>query len=175
MTVMNQPRTGEAEPTAPATPSAMSVKKTVLVEAPQAHAFAVFTERQSSWWPLATHHIGKAAAASAVLEPRAGGRWFERGVDGSECNWGHVLAWEPPHRVVLGWEISADFQYDPNLKTEVEVRFVAVGPRTTRVELEHRFLERYGDKAENMGKGLDSEGGWSKLLQLFAAAAATPA
>jgi uncharacterized protein YndB with AHSA1/START domain len=168
MTVINQPVAVE---------TVQSVKKTVLVEAPQAHAFAVFAERQSSWWPLATHHIGKAAAQDAVLEPRAGGRWFERGVDGSECDWGRVLVWEPPHRLVLGWEISADWQHDPNLKTEVEVRFIAVGPRSTRVELEHRHLERYGDKAESMRKGLDSEGGWQQLLQIFAAAAAgaTPA
>ncbi|MBV8201058.1 MAG: SRPBCC family protein [Acidobacteria bacterium] len=153
----------------------MSVHKTVLVEAPQAHAFAVFTERQGSWWPVATHHIGKTPAESAVLEPWAGGRWFERGVDGSECDWGHVLVWEPPHRVVLGWEISADWQHDPSLKTEVEVRFVAVGPRSTRVELEHRYLERYGDKYQQIRQGLDSAGGWTQLLQLFAAAAATPA
>jgi uncharacterized protein YndB with AHSA1/START domain len=166
MTVMNLPQTA---------PTALSVKKTVLVEAPQAHAFEVFTARQGTWWPLATHHIGKAPAQTAVLEPRAGGRWFELGVDGSECDWGRVLVWEPPHRIVLGWEIGADFEHDPNLKTEVEVRFVAVGPRSTRVELEHRHLERCGDKADNMKQGLDSEGGWTQVLQIFAAAAATPA
>jgi uncharacterized protein YndB with AHSA1/START domain len=160
MTVMHQ------------TKPVLSVKKSVLVEAPQAHAFTVFTERQGSWWPLASHHIGKAPAQTAIVEPRVGGRWFERGVDGSECDWGHVLVWEPPDRLVLRWEINAEFQHDPDLETEVEVRFVAVGPRSTRVELEHRHLERYGDKAEHMLAGLDSEGGWSSLLQLFAAAAA---
>jgi uncharacterized protein YndB with AHSA1/START domain len=169
MTVMNQPETAQ-------TTAAMSVKKTVMVEAPQAHAFAVFTERHGSWWPLASHHIGKVQAETAVLEPRAGGRWYERGVDGSECEWGRVLVWEPPHRVVLGWELAADWRHDPNLKTEVEVRFVAVGPHSTRVELEHRHLEHYGDKAEQMAAGLSSEGGWTAILRIYAAAAAaTPA
>ncbi|HVR07224.1 MAG TPA: SRPBCC family protein [Thermoanaerobaculia bacterium] len=168
MTVMNQPETAQ-------TATEMSVKKSVMVEAPQAHAFAVFTERQGGWWPLASHHIGKVQAETAVLEPRAGGRWYERGVDGSECEWGRVLVWEPPHRVVLGWELAADWRHDPSLQTEVEVRFVAVGPQTTRVELEHRHLERYGDKAEQMKAGLGSEGGWTGILQIYAAAAATPA
>jgi len=154
---------------------ALSVKKTVLVDAPQAHAFAVFTERHGTWWPLASHHIGKAEAETAILEPRAGGRWFERGTDGSECDWGHVLVWEPPHRLVLSWEITAEWQHDPDFRTEVEVRFVAVGPHTTRVELEHRNLERFGDKAESMKLGLgDDKGGWGHLLQVFAAAAAKP-
>jgi uncharacterized protein YndB with AHSA1/START domain len=153
----------------------LSVKKEILVEAPQAHAFAVFTERQSSWWPLGSHHIGKAAAEAAVVEPRAGGRWFERGIDGSETDWGHVLVWEPPHRLVLAWEINADWQADASNPTEVEVRFIAVGPHSTRVELEHRYLERFGEKVDNMRAGLDSEGGWSALLKAFAASAATPA
>jgi uncharacterized protein YndB with AHSA1/START domain len=164
MTVTNPPQTS------------LSVNKSILVDAPQAHAFAVFTEQQGTWWPLATHHIAKVAAATAVVEPRAGGRWFERGVDGSECEWGHVLVWEPPHRLVLGWELDAEWRHDPSLQSEVEVRFVAVGSHSTRVELEHRHLERYAGKAEQMHAGLDSEGGWTKILQLFAAAAAaTPA
>lgn len=164
MTVTNPPQTS------------LSVNKSILVDAPQAHAFAVFTEQQGSWWPLATHHIAKVAAATAVVEPRAGGRWFERGVDGSECEWGHVLVWEPPHRLVLGWELDAEWRHDPSLQSEVEVRFVAVGPRSTRVELEHRHLERYAGKADSMRAGLDSEGGWSQILKLYAAAAAaTPA
>jgi uncharacterized protein YndB with AHSA1/START domain len=163
MTVMQKPQ------------QAMSVQKSVLVDAPQAHAFAVFTEGQTGWWPLATHHIGKAPAQAAVLEPRPGGRWYERGVDGSECDWGRVLVWEPPQRLVLAWEISAEWQHDPNLRTEVEVRFIAVGPRSTRVELEHRNVERFGDKAEQMRAAFDSEGGWNLLLQAFAKAAAESA
>jgi uncharacterized protein YndB with AHSA1/START domain len=164
----------EPQSTQPAQPS-LSVKKSILVEAPQAHAFAVFTERHGAWWPLADKHIGKVAAETAIMEPRAGGRWFERGVDGSETEWGRVLVWEPPHRLVLAWEISAQWQHDPGLVTEVEVRFIAAGPRTTRVELEHRHLERYGDQAERMQSGIGSEGGWPSILKDFAAAATAPA
>jgi uncharacterized protein YndB with AHSA1/START domain len=156
--------------TAIQTPSStQSVRQSIEVEAPQAHAFAVFTEGQTTWWPLDSHHIGKSPAQAAVVEPRAGGRWYERGVDGSECNWGRVVAWEPPHRLVLAWEISADWQPDPTVSTTLEVRFVAAGPRTTRVELEHRDLDRFGDRAEQMRSTFDS--GWAGLLQSFAAAA----
>lgn len=103
----------------------LAVRKTVTVQAPQAVAFEVFTARIASWWPMATHHIGKADCAAVVMEPRAGGRWFERGVDGSECDWGRVLAWEPPSRVLLAWQLSAAWAFDPAIHTEVEVRFAA--------------------------------------------------
>jgi uncharacterized protein YndB with AHSA1/START domain len=148
------------------------VRKSVLVNAPQAHAFAVFTEQHGSWWPLKTHHIGTAPAQTAFMEPRAGGRWFERSSDGAECDWGRVLVWEPPHRIVLSWDIGADWKYDPKLGTEVEVRFVSEGPDTTRVELEHRGLERYGAQAETMRATFDSERGWGGILRGFAQAAA---
>ncbi len=153
-------------------PAGLAVRKSIVVNVPQQHAFKVFTERMGAWWPLKTHHIAKQAAETAVIEQMAGGRWFERGVDGSECEWGRVLVWEPPARVILGWKISSEWKYDPDFLTEVEVRFVAEGPRTTRVELEHRNLERFGDKAESMAVGLGSEGGWTGILQLFAADAA---
>jgi len=149
----------------------VSVRKTITVEASQAHAFAVFAEKHGSWWPLKTHHIGAQAAETAIIEPRAGGRWFERAADGSECNWGKVLVWEPPARLLLCWQIRANWKYDPDFATEVEVRFIAEGPRTTRVELEHRNLERFGDKAEDMRKAFDSDGGWTGILQTFAAVA----
>ena len=106
------------------------------------------------------------------MEPRAGGRWFERGEDGTECDWGRVLVWEPPSRVVLAWQISAEWKFDPGLQTEVEVRFIAEGPKLTRVEFEHRNLERYGDKAEAVRKSISSDGGWPGLLAAYAAAAA---
>ncbi len=92
-----------------------AVRKTVLVNAPQAHAFAVFTEQHGAWWPLKTHHIGAHPAETAIIEPRAGGRWFERSSNGVECDWGRVLVWEPPHRIVLSWDIGADWNYDPKL------------------------------------------------------------
>src|SRR5262249_18393996 len=97
-----------------------AVRKSITERAPQATAFRVFTEGMATWWRLETHHIGKAAPQTIVIEPRVGGRCYERGVDGSECVWGRVLLWEPPARYVFTWEISADFQIDPALKTEVE-------------------------------------------------------
>ena len=148
--------------------SQAAVRKTVTVEAPQAHCFEVFTGSMSAWWPLLTHHIGKAPAAAAIVEPKAGGRWFERGNDGSECDWGTVLIWEPPDRVVLAWELNSDWQHDRTIQSEVEVRFVAIGPETTRVELEHRKLDVYGERAATMAQALAGEGGWSGILDRFA-------
>ena len=115
-----------------------SVRKVVNVRAVPQIAWRVFTEKMGSWWPLAIYKIGKAEAVDAVVEPYAGGRWYERGEDGSACDWGRVLAWEPPSRLVLMWDISADWQFDPGLNTEVEVRFIADGKNGTRVEFEHR-------------------------------------
>jgi uncharacterized protein YndB with AHSA1/START domain len=104
-----------------------SVRKVVSVQAPQAVAWRVFTEKMGAWWPLAYYKIGKTNAVDAVMEPRVGGRWFERGDDGSTCQWGSVIAWEPHSRLVLSWDISADWQYDPTLKTEFEVRSSPTG------------------------------------------------
>lgn len=146
----------------------LAVRKTVTVQAPQAVAFEVFTARIASWWPMATHHIGKADCAAVVMEPRAGGRWFERGVDGSECDWGRVLAWEPPSRVLLAWQLSAAWAFDPAIHTEVEVRFAAVDAKTTRVELEHRGLEAYGTDALAMHAAFTSPNGWSGMLDHYA-------
>jgi Activator of Hsp90 ATPase homolog 1-like protein len=101
------------------------------------------------------------------MEPREGGRWFERGIDGVECEIGKVLIWDPPSRVVLNWQLGADFTFDPALSTEVEVLFVAEGENATRVELEHRDLGRLGDRAEAFRQQIDSPGGWEGLLQLF--------
>jgi uncharacterized protein YndB with AHSA1/START domain len=140
----------------------------VSVKAPPEVAWRVFTEKMGTWWPLATHKIGKANAVDAVIEPRVGGRWYERGEDGSTCDWGRVLSWEPHSRLVLSWEITADFQHDPNLKTEVEVRFIADGAEGTRVALEHRYLERYGARRDEIRAIFDSDGGWKGLLDAFA-------
>jgi uncharacterized protein YndB with AHSA1/START domain len=150
---------------------ANSLRKIVSVKVPPAVAWRVFTEKMGTWWPLATHKIGKAKAVDAVIEPRVGGRWYERGDDGSTCDWGRVLSWEPPSRLVLSWDISADWQHDPTLKTEVEVRFTAEGKDATRVELEHRHLDRYGPRREEMRRTFDSEMGWKGLLDAFAARA----
>ena len=160
------------EQTMPGSADANSLRKVVSLRVPPAVAWRVFTEKMGTWWPLATHKIGKAKAVDAVIEPRVGGRWYERGDDGSTCDWGRVLSWEPPSRLVLSWEINADFQHDPNLKTEVEVRFLAEGKDGTRVELEHRYLDRYGARRDQMRGIFDSEGGWSALLAAFAHATA---
>jgi uncharacterized protein YndB with AHSA1/START domain len=143
------------------------VRKSIIVNAPVAHVFAVFTERHNTWWPR-DHHIGGRDAFTAILEPGVGGRWFERGDDGSECNWGRVLAWEPPHRLVLSWDINAEWKYDSTIASEVEVRFIAESDERTRVELEHRKLERYNDKAEMMRAIFDSPGAWASTLAAMA-------
>ena len=150
------------------------VRKSVLVAAPQAVAWRVFTEKMGAWWPLGYYKIGTARAVDAVIEPGVGGRWYERGEDGSTCSWGSVLAWEPPARLVLSYDISAEWKYDPNLKTEIEVRFIPEGSGRTRVELEHRLLERYGAQRDRMRAIFDHEGDWGKLLDAFARLAATP-
>jgi uncharacterized protein YndB with AHSA1/START domain len=149
-----------------------SVRKVMSVQAPPDVAWRVFTEQMGSWWPLAHYKIGKTNAVDAIMEPRVGGLWYERGDDGSTCNWGSVLAWEPPSRLVLSWDITADWQYDPNLKTEIEVLFIAEGKDATRVELEHRKLDRYGTRAAEMRRIFDTEGDWGRLLAMFAARAA---
>jgi uncharacterized protein YndB with AHSA1/START domain len=150
---------------------ANSVRKVVSVQAPPAVAWRVFTEKMGTWWPLANYKIGKANAVDAVIEPRVGGRWYERGDDGSTCDWGVVLSWEPPSRLVLSWDISADWQPDPTLKTEIEVRFISEGNNGTRVELEHRHLDRYGSRRDEMRRVFDTEGDWGRVIQLFARAA----
>ncbi len=150
------------------------VRKVVTVRAGQARAFDVFAK--SAWWP-ATHSILAAGSSqqTVVIEPRAGGRWYERGTDGRECDWGVVLAWEPPARMLLGWRINGRFEPDPSVTSEVEVRFIPEGPNQTRVELEHRHIDRFGDTADALHKAVDSDQGWGGLLARYAAAASEPA
>lgn len=149
-----------------------SVRKVVTVEAPQAIAWRVFTAGMSSWWPLAQFKIGGANAVAAVVEPFAGGRWYEQGEDGSTCDWGTVLAWEPTSRLLLTWDINADWKHDPELRTEIEIRFISEGENRTRVELEHRRLDRYGSRRDEMRAIFDKGGDWGKLLARFAGVAA---
>jgi uncharacterized protein YndB with AHSA1/START domain len=142
------------------------VRKSLSVNATPERAFEVFTARFDSWWPR-SHSIGQSPLAEAVLEPRTGGRWYGRLADGSEAEWGDVLAWDPPRRLVLAWRIGADWTYRADLLTEVEVRFTAEGERT-RVDFEHRGLERMGEKAAETRIALDSDGGWTGILKLYA-------
>jgi len=150
---------------------ALVVKRTIAVNATVEHAFTTFTERHGRWWPMQTHHIGAKPAETVIIEPRVGGRWFERDAAGAECDWGRVLVWQPPHRLVLAWQIGADWKYDPALQTEVELRFVAIGGRTTRIEFEHRGLEAYGERGPAMRDTFGSEGGWNSILQRYAGVA----
>jgi len=143
-----------------------------VVAATAERAFQVFTDGVDRWWPR-QHHIGDSPLARAVIEPGVGGRWYGLSQDGTECQVGKVLAWDPPHRLVLAWQITSDWKYDPAFITEVEVTFVAEGPKTTRVVLEHRDLHRYGLAEPSYRKSIDSPtGGWGFILQSYAQAAA---
>lgn len=144
------------------------VRREVVIDASQAHVFRIFTENLGAWWPLASHHIGEKEAETAIIEPKAGGRWYERAADGTECQWGRVKVWDPPGRVVLVWQIAGTFKYDPNVESEVEVRFVSVSPTRTRVELEHRDFEGMGEMAEMVRGAVSSDGGWTQIMQIFA-------
>lgn len=143
------------------------VRREIVVAASQERAFDVFVHKMGSWWNPA-HHIGTEDLADVVVEPREGGRWVEVGTGGTECPWGRVLLWEPPSRVVLVWQLDTQWEYAADLETEVEVRFVAVDDEHTRVELEHRHLERFGADAEEMRGTFDGPGGWNGLLARFA-------
>ena len=145
-----------------------SVRRQVVVETSQERAFEVFTAGMTSWWPP-EHHIGSAPIEEIVIEPREGGRWYTRHTDGSETSTGFVSTWEPPERLVLTWQIGADWTYDPKLITSVELRFVAEGPARTRVELEHRDLDRFGPDAERMHETFSAPGAWDSTLAAFAA------
>jgi len=142
-----------------------SVVKQVRVKADPALAFKVFVERIGAWWPR-DHRIGAAPIADIVIEPREGGRLFERWTDGTECACGRVLAFEPGERLLLGWQLNADWQYDADFLVEVEVKFAADGDGTL-VRLEHRNLERYGQKATDVATSIGGENGWPAILQNY--------
>ncbi len=148
---------------------ATSVRSTVVVEAPIERAFRVFTEDFGSFKPP-EHNLLGVQIAETVLEPRAGGRLYDRGVDGSECNWARVLAYEPPDRLVFSWDISPHWQIETDLEntSEVEARFISETPERTRVELEHRNLDRHGPGWEGVRDGVDSGDGWPLYLARFA-------
>ena len=146
------------------------VRRQVLVNAPISEAFKVFTERFGDFKPR-EHNLLEAAIAETVFEPRVGGNIYDRAVDGSECRWARILVFEPPNRVVFSWNISPRWQIEtnPDLTSEVEVRFVAETPARTRVELEHRHLDRHGFGWESVRNGVDNEAGWPLYLQRYAA------
>lgn len=152
----------------PATDTA--VRTSVVVDATPERAFTVFTRDLGSWWNP-DHHLLAAELAETVFEPRVGGDIYDRGVDGSICRWARVLAYDPPRRFVMRWDVGLDWQLqtDPARTSEVEVRFVPEGDERTRVELEHRHLERHGDGWEAMRDAVGAPDGWGDGLRRFAA------
>ena len=143
------------------------IRQQVLVNVTPERAFKVFTTGMHTWW-LKSHSIGKSPLAEIVVEPKAGGLWAEVGEDGSRCQWGRVLIWEPPSRLVLVWAINSNWQYDPDLHTEVEVTFAPEGS-ATRVALEHRNLAAFGEHAADIAATFASPGGWPGLLAAYEA------
>lgn len=141
------------------------VKKSLRVKAPQAKAFDVFTRGIDRWWPK-THGIGSSPLKQVVIEPFHGGRWYGKHEDGSEVATGHVLAWEPPGRVMFSWEINAAWKPDSAVASEVEVTFTADGSNATVVVLEHRKFECLGQTGGEKMRN-DVDGGWPGLLDLF--------
>lgn len=153
-----------------------AVQRAVTVDVSIERAFDVFTSGFNRWWPR-SHHIGSAEMAEAVIEPREGGRWFERGIDGSECVWGTVLQWDPPNGLSLSWAINPHFEPEPDAAraSTLEIRFTAEGPSRTRVELEHRDLDRHGEDWPALRDAISGEGGWTDLLARYAEAVAETA
>ena len=147
-----------------------AVRTSIVVDAAPERAFTVFTAEMGTWWPP-EHHLLEAELSETVFEPRVGGRIYDKGVDGSECTWARVLAYEPPDRVVFSWDIGLDWKIETDhaRTSEVELRFVPDGPDRTRVELEHRHLERHGEGWEAMRDAVGSPDGWGVGMHRFAA------
>lgn len=150
------------------------VRKQVRVRVSIERAFSVFVEQMETWWP-ATHHIGSTPFETIFVEPRVGGRWYERNAEGAMCDWGTVLAWDPPHRVTFSWHVGPghdqpDWKFNPDMSkaSEVEIRFTADGDEATLVELEHSKLERHGEGYEALRALFDGPGAWVAILGSFA-------
>ena len=146
------------------------VRRQIVVQAPIEQAFSVFTERFGDFKPP-EHNLLKAPIAETVFEPRVGGHIYDRGTDGSECRWARILAYEPPDRVVFSWDISPRWQIEtePENTSEVEVRFIAEAPGRTRVELEHRNIDRHGPGWQAVAEGVADDAGWALYLSRYAA------
>ena len=143
--------------------SVKPIQQRVRVKVGPAKAFALFTQKMGLWWPH-KKTIGPAPRADIVIEPAIGGRWYERAEDGTETPWGHVLSYNPPRRIILAWQISSEWKFDPNLVTEVEINFTAHGSETD-VFLEHRNLERLGSDQTNMLSLMDQ--GWGAIMASY--------
>ena len=145
------------------------VRKQVVVNAPVEQAFTAFTERFGDFKPR-EHNLMAVPIAETVFEGRVGGHIYDRGEDGSLCKWARVVAFEPPDRVVFTWDIGPTWQLETDLarSSEVEVRFTAESAERTRVELEHRHIERHGDGWESVATGVDGDAGWPLYLRRYA-------
>lgn len=143
------------------------VVREVRVAATPERAFEVFAAKIDRWWPR-SHRLTEAPIADVVIEPRVGGRWFQRDENGVECDVGGVLVYEPGERLVLNWQLSPDWKYDPALRVEVEVRFAADGDQTI-VRLEHRDLEQFGERGREMADSVGGDNGWPAILADYAA------
>jgi uncharacterized protein YndB with AHSA1/START domain len=150
-------------------PEVAPVLKSIRVKANVEKAFQVFTQNMDSWWPR-THHIGSSPMKRVVVEGRSGGGIYTEQEDGTNCPWGSVRTWEPPHLFVMYWRVSSAWQYEPDIEkcSEVEVRFTPADDGTTLVELEHRGLNKHGGACVKMREQVNSEGGWGALLGMFA-------
>lgn len=149
--------------------AAAAVRKQIVVDAPIERAFSVFTDRFGDFKPP-EHNLLGSPLAETVFEPRVGGHIYDRAVDGSECRWARIVAYEPPVRVVFSWDIGPQWQLETELEntSEVEVRFVAESPARTRVELEHRNIDRHGPGWEGVSEGVEGEAGWPLYLDRYA-------
>jgi uncharacterized protein YndB with AHSA1/START domain len=144
------------------------VRKSVRVQVPIERAFSIFVEQMETWWPAA-HHIGAQPFQAIFVEPRAGGRWYERDAQRNECNWGRVMVWEPPHRVTFSWHLGPDWKFNPDMAkaSEVEIRFTTEGLSATLVELTHSGIERHGEGYEKLRAMMDGPGAWEHNLSEF--------
>jgi uncharacterized protein YndB with AHSA1/START domain len=149
------------------------VRHTVTVSAGAKHAFDIFAGAMASWFP---HHIGEEEVSDIVVEPQVGGRWFERGTGGTECDWGRVLAYDPPHRIVLAWHLNGEWRFepDPARASEIEITFTEEGPERTRVEFDHHNFERHGETGARQRDAVAAANGWGDILATYAKTASRP-
>jgi uncharacterized protein YndB with AHSA1/START domain len=154
--------------------AAAVVRQSVTVPLSRERAFELFVDGFSDWWPTESHHVSRRPSAVGILEAREGGRWYERDDEGAECEWGKVLAIERPDRILISWQLSPEFAYDPDpaRATEVEVTFEAHAAEATRVTLEHRGFDVHGDAGLGMRDAVGGGGGWPELVDAYARRAA---
>lgn len=148
-----------------------AVDRSVTVNATPERAYEVFTAGFSTWWPIESHHIGGEMAVEVVIEPRVGGRWFERDAQGRECVWGFVTEWDPPHRLQLAWHLTHAYEFDadPDHASQIEVTFTPQDGGTL-VELVHGGFEKYAERGARVRENVSREGGWTELIELYAKA-----